>query len=234
MKNITISSCPARFDRTSFTDLLSLSAGMSILRQNRMGERIIGGNGWALNPIEGIIRFGEREFRAGILGSESHIQNTWLWSWAHTESGLPEKVSAASRRAKRALPELPEFQTSKFMLDELRTGHNLSMTACGASEERLCYYRCPYDGGAAFVVIYDLPEEIFAPVDMREFISQYLDIIRGLVCDHRLLAAGFLHQNGTGFTERPDEITADFGGAELKFQFEEIEGMCRVVNISGG
>ncbi len=234
MDNRSVLDCPVYFDKANMLDLLSLSAGQAFLRQNRMGESVIGENGWELNPSEGLIRFGNREFKAGILGSESHIQNTWLWSWAHTESGLPERAAAASYRAKKSLPELPEFQTGKFMLDELHNGHNLSMTACGASAENLCYYRCPYDGGAAFVVIHGLPEEIFAPADLQTFLRQYLEIIRGFYCDHRLLAAGFLFQNGTKFTEATGEIHADFGGGELHLQFEEIEGMCRVVNISGG
>lgn len=232
MKNRSILGCPTVFDKADFLDLLSLSAGAAFLHQNRMGELIIGDNGWELNPGEGIIRFGGQEFRAGILGSESHIQNTWLWSWAHTESGLPEKAVAASKRAKKSLPELPEFQTGKFMLDEIHTGHNLSMLACGAYEEASCYYRCPYDGGAAFVVIHGLPEEVFLPAELPEFVRQYLEIIRGFYCDHRLLAAGFLYQNGTEFAERPGEIVGNFGGAGLRFRFEEIEGISRVVDIS--
>lgn len=234
MENRSVLDCPVKFDKTNMLDMLSLAAGQAFLRQNRMGETVIGDNGWELNPAEGLIRFGDREFKAGILGSESHIQNTWLWSWAHTESGLPERAVAASHRAKKSLPDLPEFQTGKFMLDELHNGHNLSMTTCGASAENLCYYRCPYDGGAAFVVIHGLPEEIFAPADLQTFLRQYLEIIRGFYCDHRLLAAGFLFQNGTKFTEAPGEINADFGGGELHLQFEEVEGMSRVVNISGG
>ena len=232
MENRSILGCPTRFDKSDFIDLLSLSAGAAFLHQNRMGERIIGDNGWELNPSEGLIRFGGQEFRAGVLGSESHIQNTWLWSWAHTESGLPEKAVAASRRAKKSLPELPEFQTGKFMLDEVHNGHDLSMIACGASEEALCYYRCPYDGGAAFVVIPGLPEDIFAPAELPEFVRQYLEIIRGFYCDHRQLAAGFLYQNGTEFNENGGEIIAHFGGGDLALRFEEADGMCRVVDIS--
>lgn len=232
MENRSVLECPVEYDKTNMLDLLSLSAGQAFLRQNRMGERIIGDSGWGLNPSEGIIRFGDKEFKAGILGSESYIQNTWLWSWAHTESGLPEKAVAVSHRAKKRLPDLPEFQNGKFMLDELHTGHNLSMITCGTSSENLCYYRCPYDGGAAFVVIYGLPEEIFAPADLQTFFRQYVEIIRGFYCDHRLLAAGFLFQNGTRFTETHGEIHADFSSGELHLQFEEVEGMCRVVNIS--
>ena len=232
MENRSILACPTKFNKAELLDVLSLSAGASFLHQNRMGELIIADNGWELNPREGVIRFGEQEFRAGVLGSESHIQNTWLWSWAHTESGLPEKSVAASRRAKKSLPDLFEFQIGKFMLDEIHTGHNLSMIACGASDEALCYYRCPYDGGAAFVTITGLPAEIFAPAEIPEFMRQYLEIIRGFYCDHRLLAAGFLYRNGTEFSETTGEITGHFNSGDLRFRFEEIDGLNRVVDIS--
>lgn len=234
MKNFSVLDCPVYFDRTSMLDMLSLSAGFTIMCQNRMGASVVGENDWRLNPTEGLIRFGSCEFPADIIGSESSIQNTWLWSWAHTESGLPEKVTAASRRAKRALPDLPEFQTGKFMLDEIHNGHDLLMICCGVSEEHRCYYRCPYDGGAAFVMISGLPEEIFAKAEAQEFMRQYIDIISGFYCDHRLLAAGFLHQNGTPFIVAENTITADFGSRNIRFAFEDAgDDVSRVVDISG-
>lgn len=233
MTNFSVLDCPIYFDKTNMLDMLSLSAGRAILCQNRMGERIVADNSWGLNPTDGIIRFGDKQFRAGILGTESTIQGTWLWSWAHTESGLPEKSVAESCRAKKNLPELPEFQTGKFELDEMRSGHNLAMIACAATRENLCYYRCPYDGGAAFVTISGLPDDIFAPADQPEFLRQYIEIISGFYCDHRLLAAGFLWQNGTPFVCDENSVTADFGHIRLRFLFESAQdGLNRVLDIS--
>lgn len=233
MEKISLLDCPVEFDGGSMLDILSLAAGRAFLCQNRMGERIIGDNGWGLDPMNGIIRFGERDFTAGILGTESSIQNTWLWSWAHTESGLPERCTALARRIRRELPELAEFQTGKFMLDELHTGHNLSMICVGASRDNVCYYRCPYDGGAIFVTVSGLPEEIFAPADDRELLRQYIDIIGGFYCDHRLLAAGFLHQNATPFEYGGNVIEAAFGERAVRFTFERTEdGLSRVTDIS--
>ena len=144
MNNFSVLECPVYFDKTNMLDMLSLSAGRAILCQNRLGEQIIADNSWGLDPMKGMIRFGNREFRAGILGSESEIQNTWLWSWAHTESGLPESSTAVSRRVKKLLPELPEFQTGKFMLDEVHNGHDLAMISCGVSDFRTSRgYLCP-------------------------------------------------------------------------------------------
>ena len=107
------------------------------------------------------------------------------------------------------------------------------MIACGVSHDNLCYYRCPYDGGAAVAAISGLPDEIFAPVDSAAFLRQYIEIISGFYCDHRLLAAGFLFQNGTPFTESENTLTGDFGERKIRFVFEQTaDGLNRVLDIS--
>lgn len=224
--------CPIYFDKSDFLSLLSLSAGYSIACQNKMGELVIGDNGWNVDIKGGTIRFGERVFKSGVLGSESHESGTWLWGWANTEGGLPEIASAPSRRAKKLLPDVAEFINGKFMLDELHTGHNLAMVCCGISKDAMCYYRCPYNGGAAFVTVSGLPEEVFSPLPIQEFMNQYIQIISSLYCDHRLLAAGFLFQNGNDFHAERDNIAANFENITLRFDFETIDGMSRLVNIS--
>lgn len=223
---------PIDFDKSDFLSLVSLSAGYAIACQNKMGGLVIGDNGWNVDVKGGTIKFGESVFRSGVLGSESHESNTWLWAWENTEAGLPEIAAAPSRRAKKALPDCPEFLNGKFMLDELHTGHNLAMVACGVSDEDICYYRCPYNGGAAFVTVKGLPDEVFAPLSAQDFMKQYIEIISGFYCDHRLLLAGFLYQSGYGFEQQGDCILADIGGRAVTFRFESMGELSRVVDIS--
>lgn len=229
--NRTILDCPIGFDKTDFLDLLSLSVGWSIACQNRLGE-LIGDSGWNVDLKEGTIKFGERVFRSGVLGTESSTSGTWLWAWENTEGGLPEIAAAPSRRARKKLPDCPEFANGKFMLDELHTGHNLAMVCCAVSEKDICYYRCPHSEGAAFVTVDGLPEEVFAPVDAQSFLRQMMEIISAFYCDHRLMAAGFLYMNGTPFTENGSSIAAAFGGRVVKLDFEHAEGLYHLVNVN--
>lgn len=231
MEKRTILTTPIEFDRGDFFSLLSLSVGAAIARQNAFGA-VIGSDGWNVDPMHGVITFGKREFPCGIIGTESELGGTWLWGWAHTESGLPENAAAPSRRAKRNLAECAEFTTAKFELDELHNGHNLSMVTVCAAEKNACYYRCPYDGGALFVQIGELPEEVFAPLSLDETARQHLEIIQAFYCDHRLLAAGLLHLNGYDFIVKPDSITAEQNGRTLRFDFEEADGLFRTADIS--
>ncbi len=231
MDNRTILNCPVSFDRTSFLDLLSLSAGYSIYCQKRMGDLVIKGNGWNVDLRELTIKFGGSKFDCGVIGRESEEEGTWLWGWANTESGLKEIASAPSRRAKKILCGVPEFENGKFMLDELHTGHNLSMVCSGISEKNICYYRCPYKSGAAFVQISGLPEDVFAPAGREIFLKQIMEIISSFYCDHRLLAAGFLWKNQTPFSESGDYIEAVFPEGTVKISLEEAGEISRIKDV---
>ncbi len=233
MEKRTIITTPVDFDKSDFLSLLSLSAGAAIARQNAFGA-VIGSDGWNVNPMHSMIKFGEREFPCGIIGTESEIGGTWLWGWAHTESGLPENASAPSRRAKRTLGYCAEFTTAKFELDELHNGHNLSMVTVCAAEKNACYYRCPYDGGALFVQVNELPDEVFAPMPLDALVKQFMEVLGAFYCDHKLLAAGMLYMNGYNFNVEPNRITAEKNGLLLNIAFEQAGGLYRTTNISLG
>ena len=231
MNKISALTTPVEFDSGDFLSVLSLSAGTAIARQKKFGE-LIGNDNWNVDIRERTITFGNRVFEIGIIGSESEYSNTWLWGWAHTESGLPENAAAPSRRAKRSLPNCPEFTEGKFELDELHNGHNLSMTTIGVSAKNVCYYRCPYEGGALFVQIDGLPDEIFEPLSLNEIARQHVEIISSLYCSHKLLAAGLLHQNGYSFTDNGNNITCEYNNQLLKFDFENYGDIMQTSNIS--
>ena len=228
--NRSVLNCPIDYDRSDMLQLLSLSVGWSIACQNRMGA-LIGESGWNVDLKSGTIKFGESVYKSGVLGTESNSSRTWLWAWENTEGGLPEIAAAPSRRAKKLLPECPEFTNGKFMLDELHTGHNLSMICCAVSEKDICYYRCPHSEGAAFVTVEGLPESVFAPLGAQELLRQYMEIVSAFYCDHRLLAAGMLYMSGVPFTAEGASLTAEFSDRKLRFDFEPAEGMYRLVNV---
>lgn len=232
MEKISILTTPIDFDKSDYLSLLSLSAGTAIARQNKMGEFVIKDNGWNVDIKNREISFGNAKYLCGIIGSESYQSNTWLWGWANTESKMPEIVFAPGRRAKRAIPDCQEFTVEKFGLDEIHTGHNLSMITIGVSEKNVGYYRCPYEGGALFVQIEGLPAEVFAPLSLVDVVRQYMEIISAFYCDHRLLLAGMLHQNGLGFNCGNGFITCESQGRTLRIDFEDLGGIYRTANVS--
>lgn len=236
MNKISALTTPVEFDKSDFPSLLSLTAGTVIARQYRLGE-FMGKDDWRVDVTNHKITFGKhlfkkREFDIGLIGTESEYSNTWLWGWANTESGLSEDFVAPSLEAKQALQDCREFGESQLELDELCTGHNLSTVTVGIFDKNVCYYRCPYDGGAMFALIEGLPESIFEPLSLNEIMHRHLDIISSVHCIHRLLAAGLLHQNGYTFTDNGDHIVCEYEGQVLRFDFEKSGEIIRTSNIS--
>ena len=228
----SILNAPVKYDAGDFFSLLSLSAGASIARQNAMGALVIGDSGWRVDIRARRIYFGGSAFDCGILGRESG--GAWIWGWADRESGLPEAAFAPARRARRALGGAAEFAAEKFMLDEMRTGHAIAMISTAASEESVCYYRCPFDDGAFLVQVSGLPAQVFAPLPQTVIMRTFMDVIGGLECDHKLAAAGLLFEGGVPFEDGGGYIDAHFpNGGDIRMVFEDYMGVYKVLDIGG-
>jgi hypothetical protein len=129
----------------SFVKQVQLSAILRILDQ------------WTFDVTTGTLSVGkDLHWHAEILGTESHETNTWLWAWANTGSNLPSALTQASLQMKRLGEEqtIPELTQPQLPLTADINGHVLSMIASGVCDGD-AYYRGPYDGGAAFLLIKD-------------------------------------------------------------------------------
>jgi len=93
-----------------------------------------------------------------VLGSESHVSGTWLWSWANQASNLPDNVlAAASRlRAQGEEQDIPELAEAQLPLEAV-SGHMLSLVAagiCGAD----AFFCGPYENGGVFLLLENFPQ----------------------------------------------------------------------------
>ena len=97
--------------------------------------------------------FGDDAPRAiWYIGSEASSSRTWLWGYENINR-LGERLLTLARDVRDfgLRHGLAELSTPKLALSAEINGHALSAIACGLSQEPLCYYRCPYAGGAVFV-----------------------------------------------------------------------------------
>lgn len=230
MDNISALTTPIEYDSGDFMSVLSLCLGTVVARQNRLGE-FIGKRNWSVEVSKRVIKFGLHKYTIGLIGTESEYSYTWLWGWANTGSGLPEGFAEPGERVRSMLPNCHAMTEPKLELDKLYMGHNLSTVTVGTADKNVCYYRCPYEGGAMFVQIEGLPDKLFKPLTLAEIAGLHTDIISSYDCAHKLLAAGMLHRNGYAFTDNGSSITSEFGGRTLRFDFEEVGGFWRTSNI---
>ena len=231
MSKKSILNIPIKVDFSDIYSLDDLTIGTGVARQRAFGQ-VIGKCDWSVDLDEMTITFGDKTFGCSIIGSESDVSDTWLWGWANPHNGCTEEQTAAGIQAREALSECDEFTVPSYELDETRNGHTLSMIITALSEENVAYYRCPYDGGALYVQVKGLPDEAFAPTSVPDIASDAMQIIQGMECDHLLIFAGMLYQNGYEFTATDTALDCYFGEGKLHVDLELVDdGMHRATGV---
>jgi hypothetical protein len=180
---------------------------------------------WSFELQRCIVTFKtDREARpvpAQILGTEAYGAGTWLWGWANTASGLPQPSLRAATRLRRYGEDhgISELTDPTLSLDQAG-GHTLSMVAAGLLDAP-GYYRCPYEGGALFVLLED-PAVYCAPELPAVRLATALPQLLGQIEPEDLRAAiegwctrlGLATEPRTGGltvrSDRGDEIEMDF------------------------
>ena len=140
---------------TGVAELFSLHAIASFQKQRRIAK-LVGKLDWGFAMDSGLLSFsGKHHFAAQVLGTESEGAQTWLWSWANTESGIPAPLLKAALKLKEigtqrglvsfAVPELPL---------SMADGYIYATIASGLFAQH-GYYRGTYDGGGIYLLITD-------------------------------------------------------------------------------
>ncbi|MGE0432589.1 MAG: DUF6882 domain-containing protein [Planctomycetota bacterium] len=152
-------------DIIDFDTLLHDHAGIALHRQYVLLDHGVGEYAqWGADLAAGELTFGEHPdgradltTRVGLLGSAAERADTWLWVWGNRQmaDSLPETVTAAARQV-RAVGEqhgIAQLTQAEWPLDEVDP-HALATIATGIVD---CagYYRGPYDGGYALLLILD-------------------------------------------------------------------------------
>lgn len=173
---------------------LSRDFGVARIRQKRFGELVLQYPRWDVDFGKGTIRFGEEEFPVGFLGSESDSSNTWLWGWVNINH-FPENIVEDSEAFYEhcMMMGMEEIKEAELDLTELVNGHALaSMAVVAGADNRMCYYRAPYDGGAAFLLVKDVPDSIFAAVSAVDAASAISESISDFPLQHHFLVEGVM------------------------------------------
>lgn len=212
-------------EKGDFRQLFSACIGKAYVNQLAFGEQVVKDKDWFIDLKEGFIRFGQDVYPMQLLGSESYISNTWLWGWANS-SGFSSEVLREAIFLKEIGEECDykEFAEAEMELGDLQGGHVYSSIAAMLSDGNTCYYRCPYDGGAAFVLVKDIPDSVSAPVDLQAFVQAIQQLIRQFELNHRVLVKGWFLQDGIVYREEENLIVAEFDGSQvLEIKFDALD-----------
>ena len=202
---------------------------------------ILRDNNWIVDLVEGCIYSGDEEYPIQIIGISSLKEDgngIWTWAWEYSDN-FDKKLLTFANNIKwigRDL-KLGVFYKSKLKLSDEVNGNILSAIACGISGENLAFdnINMVYTEmqGTLYYAIKDLPNEVFSPVNLREFSDIIVSCIDMYTLNHKLFIESFLKWNKTKYKWQGDTIIADFGkDGELKIEFEKVKDNFKIKNIS--
>jgi hypothetical protein len=199
---------------------------------------LVGTLPWRFDVPTGTLSFGnDLHWHAQILGTESHETNTWLWAWANTGSNLPPALIQASLQMKWLSQEqnVPELTQPQLPLSQVINGHVLAMIASGICDAD-AYYRGPYEGGAAFLLIKDekFPRSKEPPLARLAHVFPQA-ISAFVIPDHRLALTSYLDQHGIDYTSEGRTIVVKEGkNPVLTARFDEQNRVAKLDVALGG
>ncbi len=168
----------------TFAQLVERHAGLSYEKQHLLSD-LIGASAWQLDMATGDISFGDIRLPIQIIGSLAFAENSWMWAWANTASGMPEALLVQSHRLRelgeaRGITELtqPNFAATPGI------EHRIGMLAAGEFGAS-SYYSANYGKGTLVVTI---DSDQIAKVDpdaVPRVATIFPQLISAIELDHR-------------------------------------------------
>ena len=190
---------------SSLDELIEQHAGLSFEKQRIFGQ-VIGSSAWDLNMATGTIAFGALEFPIQIIGSLAFNNQSWMWGWANTQSGMPKNLLAHSFRLK----ELGE----QYNIGELSEGHfvttagfehKLGMMACGVFESK-SYYCANYGQGTLVVTIDDDKIPSIDKNKMESVLTTFPQLMSSMELNHKETFLNYLIDRDFKIAQSPHKI----------------------------
>ena len=193
--------------------LFSRHAAASFDKQCYLAS-LIDSEPWHFDLASGLLSFGDKyHWHAQLLGTEADDSQTWLWAWANTGSNIPPTLLQCALQMKELGDQrlIEDLTTPQLPLDEI-DGHVLSMIASGVCQAN-AYYRGPYEGGAAFLLIKDdaFPKHTDPP--LQRIASVFPQAISNIdIPNHKLALMGHLEFYGLAHEQEGDKIMVKENG----------------------
>ncbi|MEN7551645.1 DUF6882 domain-containing protein [Rapidithrix thailandica] len=205
----------------SFEELFEQHGALAFEKQFLLSE-VIGENHWQFDMNAGCISFGqELVFPVQVIGSLSFGDNSWMWGWANTQSGIPENLLEQSN-ALKALGEklnIQELTEAHFAVGD-NFEHKIGMIASGLFGAS-SYYLANYGKGTLVVTIqsdqipdvnYNYPEKIF---------TTFPQLIGSIDINHREAFKNYLIDRGFQLKTDAHSIEGLKDGKTVRAEFDE-------------
>jgi hypothetical protein len=210
--------------------MFEVHAAYSLDKQLALADLLENSKGWRFDMNSGMISFGEEySFPAQILGTESQGDGTWLWAWANTASGIPQKLlkSAEQLRAFGRQHEVPDLTQEELPLAKVKA-ESLAMIASGVCKAD-GFYRGPYPGGAIYLLL-QLPENLKKAGDSAHRVaSVFTEVITRYPLNHRNAFLNYLHFKEYLASSADCEVVGtSLSGEQISASFDKVGRLTRI------
>lgn len=213
---------------TTLTDLLEQYGALSFEKQLALGD-LIGDRNWQADLTAGTITFGsDYTFPIQMLGTESEYDGTWLWAWANDASNIPPALlqCCTTMRQLGATQNIPELTTPELSL-QTTGGHTLSMIASGVCNAS-AYYRGPYQGGAAFMLITSPSLALPTPPVLPRVITTFLQFVSAVPVNHKRAFSAYATARGLTLTPTSTGLIASLGNSHITAVFDNLDRLAKI------
>jgi len=207
----------------TLTEYLEQFALRSLEKQDKLAL-LLGDYAYDLDLDAGKILFNDSlEISFQVLGTESDNTLIWLWAWAEEQTEeIPVDLHLASRELRDwgSQKGVPEFTLPS--VDLLKAdGHVLSMIACELCNAD-CYFRDAYEGGAAYLLLFDKRIDAQPSFDLARLTRRFLDLISRYELNHRKTLISYLRWKKLPLAETGPAITCVLdSGERLSAEFDD-------------
>jgi hypothetical protein len=219
-----------RWIMPKLTEYFEQFALISLEKQDKM-DLLFGEHSYDLDLDAGKIRFNDNlDVTFQVLGTESDNTLIWLWAWADEQTEeVPVDLLKASRdlRDWGAHEGVPEFTLPAVDLHQA-DGHVLSMIACELCKAS-CYLRDAYEGGSAFLLLYDKLIDAQPIFDLSRLSRRFVDLISRYEINHRNVLLSYLRIRGLSLEEKGSAIISGLdSGERLSAEFDSAGRLTRL------
>jgi hypothetical protein len=211
-------------------ELLEHFSGIGLDKQADLFE-VIGENSWNVDIQKGEISFGAGlDFPIQVLGTFSHSSSTWLWAWANTASGLPEKIIEQAARLKKYGEEnaIDLLRNSEFDA-EINDLHKIGIIASGMFGSS-GYYLADYGTGTMVVTIKsDMIDQQRAQDHLR-ILSTFPQLISLFELNHQIALYHYLLASGYDVVQDEQTLKGTKNGDTISAVFDDLH---RLIKLNG-
>ena len=220
----------SKINKNNWLEVFSASVGQTIVLQERAAKYVVKERDWWVNFKERYISFGDDKYPIQFIGSESFINNTWMWGWNNINNFSEEIIKISNETFEKGSAwGLTALTDEQFEIDGVYNGHTLSMVACALNEENYFYYRAPHGSGAVFLAIENMPKDMNRPMDVAEFQRVVSDTIQRYDMEHKIFVESLLQWNRTRYDVNEDILTANFN-VDICIKFKKNENGINIID----